>query len=143
MAHEGSELEEEYGRQLRSGRLAEEDGSLQPEEMEEASGGIPQKSHTVVFVLALIVAVASDLADIFIIGAIPLVGDALDAATGATLGVLFLSIGGRKKMRRLIPSAIATLIEFIPLGITDIMPSYTIEVVITWFMVQKENQAQE
>lgn len=142
MAHEGSELEEEYGRRLRSNRLAEEDSSLQSEQTEEIPG-VPPKSHTVVFVLAFIIAVLSDLADIFIIGAIPLVGDALDAVTGAALSVLFLSIGGRRKFKRVMPSVVATLIEFLPFGITDVMPFYTIEVIVTWFMVQKENQTQE
>lgn len=141
MAQEESELEEEYGRQLRNERAQEEedDGSL---ELEEVGGpSAPSTDHTVTFVLAFLVAVFSDLADIFVIGAIPLVGDTLDAATGIILAALFLPLGGRQKMKRLIPVAGATIIEFLPFGITDIMPTFTLEVIYTWYTIQKEKQA--
>lgn len=145
MDTENLEIEEKYGRQLRRARAEEEEenSSLESEEFEKGGGEAPAKNHTVTFVLALLVAVISDLADVLVIGAIPLVGDALDAATGAILGALFLSIGGKRKFKRLLPSLAATLFEFLPFGITDIMPTYTIEVIITWYMVQKENRASE
>lgn len=120
----------------------EDDGSLALEE----EGGVsdtPAKDHTITFVLAFLVAVFSDLADIFIIGAIPLVGDALDAVTGIILAALFLPIGGRKKMRRLAPVIGATVIEFLPFGITDVLPTFTLEVIFTWYTVKKENRTGE
>lgn len=119
----------------------EDDGSLVTEE----GGGsdTPAKDHTITFVLAFLVAVFSDLADIFIIGAIPLIGDGLDAMTGIILAALFLPIGGRKKMRRLAPVIGATIIEFLPFGITDILPTFTLEVIYTWYMVRKENRTGE
>ena len=139
MAQEESELEDEYGRQLRNERAQESESTLESEGGDEESV-VSSENHTVTFVLAFLVAVFSDLADIFVIGAIPLVGDVLDAATGAILAALFLSIGGRRKIKRLIPVAGATIIEFLPFGITDIMPTFTLEVIYTWYTTQKEKQ---
>lgn len=139
MAQEESELEDEYGRQLRNERAQESESTLESEGGGEESA-VSSENHTVTFVLAFLVAVFSDLADIFVIGAIPLVGDVLDAATGAILAALFLSIGGRRKIKRLIPVAGATIIEFLPFGITDIMPTFTLEVIYTWYTTQKEKQ---
>ena len=121
---------------LRKARLDDEENDDPLVLEREAGSSASTKDHTVTFVLAFLVAVFSDLADIFVIGAIPIVGDALDAATGAILAALFLSIGGRRTIG-------ATLFEFLPFGITDIMPTFTLEVIYTWYMVTKENRAED
>ena len=128
---------------LRKARLDDEENDDPLVLEREAGSSASTKDHTVTFVLAFLVAVFSDLADIFVIGAIPIVGDALDAATGAILAALFLSIGGRRTMKRMIPLLGATLFEFLPFGITDIMPTFTLEVIYTWYMVTKENRAED
>lgn len=143
MANEGSELEEKYGRDLRVKRARDEDeSSLEPGEI-TGEQSAPAENHTVIFVLAFLVAGFSDLADIFIIGAIPLVGDALDAATGAILAALFLPLGGRQQTKRLMLVGGATIFEFLPFGITDIIPTFTLEVIYTWYLVNKENRSEE
>lgn len=122
--------------------LEESEGSL---EQKGAEGELtePPKNHTPTFVLAFLVAGVSDLADIFVIGAIPVAGDVLDAVTGAVLASLFLVIGGKRKMRKLAATGVATIIEFLPFGITDILPTYTLQVLYAWHTTRKENQTQE
>lgn len=143
MANEGLKLEEDYRRRLSTERVREEDdSSLEPGEI-EGDQPAPTENHTIIFVLAFLVAGFSDLADIFIIGAIPLVGDALDATTGAILAALFLPLGGRQKTKRLMLVAGATIFEFLPFGITDIIPTFTLEVIYTWYLVNKENRSKE
>lgn len=137
---ENEELEEDYNRAvaLRSERSKTDDN---PEDGKEQFTAPPQ-SHTAIFLLAFLVAIISDIADILIVGAIPLVGDTLDLATGGILTFLFWNIGGRKKITRILPIA-SMLFEFLPFGFNDLLPTYTVEVIFTWYMIRKEERAGE
>lgn len=141
--NEEQQNEEDFGRQLRRDRVREEQESSLESEEEGAGQIAPPSDHTVIFVLAFLVAIFSDVADFLIVGAIPGVGDALDLATGTLLTFLFLGIGGRQKKWRSFMSIGAALFEFLPFGINDLVPTYVLEVVVTWYMVKKEERQAE
>jgi len=87
-------------------------------------------------------AIVMDLADYFIIGFIPILGDILDLVAGASIW-LWVKIRGLDRSRSIFISWspwIATGIELIPL-IGDLPPSYTINVLVVIILNSKWGQA--
>lgn len=76
------------------------------------------------YYVAFAVAAISDLMDYTPLGALPIIGDAIDAAT---LPILYRLIGR---------FSVAGLLEFIPL--VDLLPTYTIAVAVAYFRARKK-----
>jgi len=138
----------EYGQDLRQARAQKENTDVETEEIpqetqDELAAAANNKNKSVVFVLSILFKTISDLLDWFGLS-FPIVGDALDIATGAISIFAYLSLSGAARKRGIIRSVGALLFELLPFGINDLIPTYVIEGIWTRFTTIKlANQAEE
>lgn len=147
------EEEEDYAQALRwerQSRKQEIVEKVSEETRTEIESLIPlvrnKKKLAIVFPLALLFAVASDAADIiFVIPAIPIVGDILDLSTAGILAMIFWPIKGANiKFKIMLVDGVAMFIELLPFVITDELPTFTIAVIMTGLSIyRKANQAKK
>ncbi len=96
-----------------------------------------QKKESGLWIFIFMIAIFNDLADLMIIGSIPLFGDALDFATSAVLVPFMFSLGGQLRIRLGILAIILSVIEFIPFPLIEMLNLWTAAVLWGYFRVSQ------
>ncbi len=112
--------------------------SLQLKGAEKLLELIENGHKTTAILIALVLAIISDFADLSLIPAIPIVGDFLDIITGGILTVFFWHIGGFIKWKVRFIQWGMTAFELLPFVLNDLFPSFTIGVLLAWHIINKE-----
>lgn len=94
-----------------------------------------------VWPFAFMLAAYNDLADIGIIGSIPILGDAIDFIVWAILFGFTMSLGGHIRLKIRIIISLAGLFELIPF--VDPIPTWVISITWGWFIAQNKGQIAE
>ncbi len=94
-----------------------------------------------VWPFAFMLAAYNDLADIGIIGSIPIIGDVIDLIVWAILFGFTMSLGGHIRLKIWIIISLAGLFELIPF--VDPIPTWIISIAWGWYITQKKGQIAE
>ncbi|MBU1292231.1 hypothetical protein KKH07_01970 [Patescibacteria group bacterium] len=94
-----------------------------------------------VWPFSFMLAAFNDLADIGIIGSIPIVGDIIDLIVWAILFGFTMSLGGHIRLKIRIIIFFAGFLELIPF--VDIIPTWFIAILWGWYITQKKGDLAE
>jgi len=90
---------------------------------------------------AFMLAIYNDLADIGIIGSIPILGDFIDFIVWAILFGFTMSLGGHIRLKIRIIISLAGFFELIPF--VDPIPTWVISITWVWYITQIKGQIAE
>lgn len=100
-----------------------------------------EDKQTWVWPFAFMLAAFNDLADIGIIGSIPMFGDVIDLIVWAILFGFTMSLGGHIRLKIRIIISLAGLFELIPF--VDPIPTWVFSIAWGWYITQKKGQIAE
>jgi len=94
-----------------------------------------------VWPFAFMLAAFNDLADIGVIGSIPILGDVIDFIVWAILFGFMTGLGGHIRLKIWIIISLAGLFELIPF--VDPFPTWIISITYGWYITQKKGELAE